>query len=350
MARPGVSYYDVAKAASTLQLKNELPTIDRVRKILGSGSNSTIALHLKQWKTEQMPEITGHNTLTIPSVLLQQFQNLWEELRRSARQELEDQQAVFEHSEYDLKKSIQAHSEKTEKLRKERMQLFSQIDALNKQVTEQQAEIERQREEQSKQNATLEQQASKLQDKNEVITNLRQQLQSLSANLDHFHEAAQKQRNEDSLAHASQISQMEQRIQSLQQQVSTAAERYQQTLISQERIGFKADKLELEAETAKEKLEEKTKLCATLETKLKSETELRHELATKLSKMEHEAEVYRQKNADLQTQVAVTSEKLNLTSQRCSDLKLQMERYQQDREADQTKIKSLMDELKVYKK
>lgn len=350
MARPGVSYYDVAKAASTLQLKNELPTIDRVRKILGSGSNSTIALHLKQWKTEQMPEITGHNTLTIPSVLLQQLQNLWEELRRSARQELEDQQEAFEHSERDLKNTIQLHSEETEKLRKERMQLLSQIDALNQQVQKQQAEIRCQSGEQAKQSAKIDQQASKIQDKNEVIANLRQQLQSLSANLNHFHEAAQKQRNEDSLAHASQISQMEQRIQTLQLQVSTAAERYQQTLISHERIGFKADQLELEAETSKQRLEEKTHQCATLEVQLKSTMDSKQELATKLSKMEHEAEVYRQKNAELQTQVAVTSEKLNLTSQRCSDLKLQLEQYQEDREADQIKIKTLMDTLKVYKK
>lgn len=138
MARPGVSYYDVAKAASTLHMQNELPTIDRVRKILGSGSNSTIAMHLKQWKTEQMPEITGHNTLTIPSILLQQLQNLWEDLRRSARQELEAQQTAYEQSERDLKKALQLSTEESEKLRKDRTQLLSQIDTLNQQVVEQQ--------------------------------------------------------------------------------------------------------------------------------------------------------------------------------------------------------------------
>ncbi len=43
MARAGVTYYDVAKAAETIKTGGQEPTVDRVREQLGTGSRSTIA-------------------------------------------------------------------------------------------------------------------------------------------------------------------------------------------------------------------------------------------------------------------------------------------------------------------
>jgi len=81
MARPGVTYFEVAQAASQLQANNQVPTIDRVRQKLGCGSNSTIAAHLKQWKAEHMPYASEVPRSTVPPLLLAQLQSLWQSLQ-----------------------------------------------------------------------------------------------------------------------------------------------------------------------------------------------------------------------------------------------------------------------------
>ena len=43
MARPGVTYYDISRAAEAVKARGCEPTIDRVREQLGTGSKSTIA-------------------------------------------------------------------------------------------------------------------------------------------------------------------------------------------------------------------------------------------------------------------------------------------------------------------
>ncbi|WP_367808690.1 DNA-binding protein, partial [Alteromonas macleodii] len=41
MARAGVTYHDVAKAAEAIKSRHQEPTVDRVREHLGTGSKST---------------------------------------------------------------------------------------------------------------------------------------------------------------------------------------------------------------------------------------------------------------------------------------------------------------------
>lgn len=55
MARAGVTYHDVAKAAATIKTQGQEPTVDRVREHLGTGSKSTIApaaeaLAIRKWR------------------------------------------------------------------------------------------------------------------------------------------------------------------------------------------------------------------------------------------------------------------------------------------------------------
>lgn len=52
MARPGLSYEDVKKTAAVLVEQGMDPSIQRIRAVLGTGSNSTIADYLKRWRQE----------------------------------------------------------------------------------------------------------------------------------------------------------------------------------------------------------------------------------------------------------------------------------------------------------
>ena len=52
MARPGVTYLDVAKTAIQLVEQKIYPSIEEIRKALGTGSNSTINKYLREWRSK----------------------------------------------------------------------------------------------------------------------------------------------------------------------------------------------------------------------------------------------------------------------------------------------------------
>lgn len=52
MARAGISFEDVRSAAESLLGRGLNPTIQRVRETLGTGSNTTISEHLKNWQQQ----------------------------------------------------------------------------------------------------------------------------------------------------------------------------------------------------------------------------------------------------------------------------------------------------------
>lgn len=53
MGRPGITYHDVINATQQLQGQGKSPTIENIRFLLGTGSSTTIAMHLRQWKAQQ---------------------------------------------------------------------------------------------------------------------------------------------------------------------------------------------------------------------------------------------------------------------------------------------------------
>ena len=50
MARNGIQYEDVQRAIDTLLRRDEAPTVQKIRDILGTGSFTTISDHLREWR------------------------------------------------------------------------------------------------------------------------------------------------------------------------------------------------------------------------------------------------------------------------------------------------------------
>jgi chromosome segregation ATPase len=75
MARAGVTFTDIAKAAEKVKSQGHEPTVDRVREILGTGSKSTIAPLLKKWKNNML---NNDNGTDIPNELLEVVKSLYE--------------------------------------------------------------------------------------------------------------------------------------------------------------------------------------------------------------------------------------------------------------------------------
>ncbi len=81
MARIGVTYNDIAKAAQAIKSRAQEPTVDRVREFLGTGSKSTIAPHLKQWRNSS-GEFKNNNGL--PNDLLEIVKSLYDRVQQTA--------------------------------------------------------------------------------------------------------------------------------------------------------------------------------------------------------------------------------------------------------------------------
>ena len=82
MARSGVNYEQVKAVADQLRSAGEEPTIEKVRGVLNTGSNTTISNFLKQWRYEyggnvnESSSLTRHNS-DLPPVIQKAMGELW---------------------------------------------------------------------------------------------------------------------------------------------------------------------------------------------------------------------------------------------------------------------------------
>lgn len=66
MTRIGITFDEVAKTADTILAHGENPTIEKVRRDLGTGSNSTISKYLNEWRTNRL--IATHNSTAAQNI------------------------------------------------------------------------------------------------------------------------------------------------------------------------------------------------------------------------------------------------------------------------------------------
>lgn len=90
MARPGVTYQDVAKAANAVKDQGKNVTIENVRAILGTGSIGTINTHLRKWKEAQNFNYRSTSHENLPDELVSMMKSLWDRLiKQSQEHEIE---------------------------------------------------------------------------------------------------------------------------------------------------------------------------------------------------------------------------------------------------------------------
>jgi len=78
MARPGINYDEVKDAANHLLANGISPSIQRIRAILGTGSNSTISEHLKRWQQEIHDKPRTVLPPTIPEAVMTALEAFWQ--------------------------------------------------------------------------------------------------------------------------------------------------------------------------------------------------------------------------------------------------------------------------------
>lgn len=139
MARPGLSYEQVAAAADALKAQGENVTIDRVRLHLGTGSKSTIHRYLRQWE-DSRPTVAAAPVEMPPAIhaaIVEEIRRAVAETRAGLEQRLADIRATADELAQLNEDLETANDELTEQLRQEKsdnQQLVGQADELHREI------------------------------------------------------------------------------------------------------------------------------------------------------------------------------------------------------------------------
>jgi hypothetical protein len=90
MTRLGITFDDVARSAEDILAAGNNPTIERVRRVLGTGSNSTIAKYLQDWRADRLLESSQKisNKNTAPDAVNAAVSQVWEKIRLETEAEI----------------------------------------------------------------------------------------------------------------------------------------------------------------------------------------------------------------------------------------------------------------------
>ncbi len=94
MARSGIRYEDVKDAAETLLSRGLSPTIQRVREVLGTGSNTTISEHLKHWQQRLAATPLAILPPAVPEVVMAALDAFWKTAVQQAEIAFDEQRAI----------------------------------------------------------------------------------------------------------------------------------------------------------------------------------------------------------------------------------------------------------------
>lgn len=119
MARAGILYSQVAKAAAGLTAAGTNPTVDNVRAALGgTGSKSTIAPMLKQWKTENTGQAAAAST-GLPADLLAAVKAVHQRMEDAAQAQVEQLREAHEQARQDSAQQLETERTGARQLRAE---------------------------------------------------------------------------------------------------------------------------------------------------------------------------------------------------------------------------------------
>ncbi len=218
MARSGVTYLEVAKAAQIIQQQGQNPTVDRVLTQLGTGSKSTLGPLLKRWKSE-----TGGDTDTggLPDEILIAVKAVHEHLQQIADDKIK-------HTEEVCALTVKEAQRTSEQLEVNNQTLGRRLRAQQSKSDMLRTELEDVHIKMAKLEEALSHTTAQLSDTKIALQEQKQENQQIRAHFEHYQTSVADDRQQArEQSHAIKV-QLEARIQEHAQQLKHAATRYQQ--------------------------------------------------------------------------------------------------------------------------
>lgn len=134
MSRAGITYEQVELAAEKILLEGFSPTIEKIRQALGgTGSNSTIAKYLNDWKSKRLTA-TRHDlpaSNLAPDPVNAAVNRVWQQIREEAAKEIEAIKTQFSQEITILRNAADKLQKESGELTAAKLELQSKIAALS---------------------------------------------------------------------------------------------------------------------------------------------------------------------------------------------------------------------------
>jgi len=222
LARPGVTYLDVAKAATQLMEQDTRPSIEAIRRILGTGSNSTINRHLRDWRDKQGNQIELEQGL--PESLLIAVKGIYEAIQEDAAQKIQKTETTFGGKISDLAHQLALANEKNQQLEQEkylRVQASDQLQAEHLALQRNFDELQRTLDKKTDENQLMQ---TRLEETKVDINRMDQQLKHSQDSVEHYREFVRCERETERKKLEEKINRLENEVKQHQILIPTLKE------------------------------------------------------------------------------------------------------------------------------
>lgn len=232
MARPGITKSDVFKAANELVGRGTDPTIEQVRGILGTGSNSTIAGFLREWRALHGKNETNALTDDLPHELVGLMKGLWQRLLHQSDNKIVEIEDLHATRIDEIKKENESQQVAFNHLREQYRQLEHEKASLSAEKFAQDELVIKKEREIVSLTTNNEKLTAQIAEKERYIAELTRLHQQTQENLEHFREASREQRLQDQERYREQSQQADETIKQLRQELVSITQD-KMTLVSQ---------------------------------------------------------------------------------------------------------------------
>ncbi len=215
MARIGVTYEQVAAAANELTSTGRRPTLEAIRRILGTGSNSTLVQHLQIWRSKEEGAQDIASKEQIPEALVVALKSVWHQVVEQSNQRVTTIETETQQTIDTMKQELLQVQQANNFLQQQQLQLKQERDSLTQDKSSLNHFLNDAKVELATLNEKLTGADRQNQEKQERIEELQRQHQQVQTNLEHYRAASLVQRQEDQQRYEQQINQLNHTIQSL---------------------------------------------------------------------------------------------------------------------------------------
>ena len=330
MARAGVTYHDVAKAAEAIKSQRQEPTVDRVREHLGTGSKSTIAPLLKRWRSDNGEAV---DTGGLPNDLIEVVKSLHERVQQMADHRIEQARQEFEGFNQELRKELTDAKNTIAQLTARQQDLESQIERQNKEKGEAQKSLEDARISLIKAESQRDEAISRTTELKGSVVELKQENKDIREHFEHYQQRTAEDRQQEREQFRTVTQGLKDQVQDLQHRLAQAESNASEIFDANALLQSNAGKLEQANATLNRELNGKIKDIQALKRDLE-------DALTKHRDFQHKNEQLAENMAVITTQKADVSKELAVSAQVLETTKAELK-------ACQDKIAFLTDENKV---
>ena len=219
MARAGITYHDVVKAAEALKTLGQEPTVDRVRERLGTGSKSTIAPLLKRWRSNHS-EVS--DTSGLPGDVVEAVKSLYERIQQAAEHRIDQALQEFNTAKDTLKKELTDARNTVSQLTARQNDLEQQIVHVANEKAQQGKALEDTRINLVTAELRRDEAISRAADQKESIIELRQENRDIREHFEHYQQRTAEDRQQERDQFRTVNQQMQDQTQELRERLAQA--------------------------------------------------------------------------------------------------------------------------------